>query len=289
MKILVTGSTGQLGHETVKMFRTSGLDITGMDRSGLDFRQPENVKKLIEVFSADLVINCAAYTKVDMAEQEREEAFIINRDAVKALAEGVRNTKGRVLHISTNFIFDGERSHPYSEEDKPNPIGVYGASKLAGEEAVLDVLPEATIVRTAWVYGVHGNNFVKTMLKLAAERDEIRVVDDQIGTPTWTRDISQAILNLVNSKASGIYNFTNEGVASWYDLADAVIKNAKRLGMPINVKKVTPIPGNEYTTLAQRPHYSVLSKIKIRGVHNYEIPHWRESLVNMLSELQNIK
>ena len=289
MRILVTGSTGQLGHETVKMFRASGVDVTGMDSSGLDFRQPENVKNVIEDFNADWVINCAAYTKVDMAEQERDEAFIINRDAVKALAEGVRNTQGRLLHISTDFIFDGEQSHPYSEEDKPNPIGVYGASKLAGEEAVLDVLPEATIVRTAWVYGVHGNNFVKTMLKLAAERDERKVVDDQIGTPTWTRDISQAILNLVNLKASGIYNFTNEGVASWYDLADAVIENAKRLGMPINAKKVTPIPGSEYTTLAQRPHYSVLSKNKIRGVINYEIPHWRDSLVNMLRELQNIK
>lgn len=284
MKVLVTGCTGQLGYETVKMFRADGVDVTGMDSTVLDYCWPDNIKKQISEFNADWVINCAAYTKVDLAEQEQDKAFLINRDAVKALAEGVRDTKGRLLHISTDFIFDGSQSHPYSEDDKPNPIGVYGASKLAGEEAVLDVLPEATIVRTAWVYGAHGNNFVKTMLKLAVDREEIRVVDDQVGSPTWTRDISQAIYRLVNIKDSGIYNFTNEGVASWYDLAHEVIANAKRLGMPVKVKQVKPIPASEYTTLAARPHYSVLSKTKIRGVLDYGIPHWRDSLVNMLNE-----
>jgi dTDP-4-dehydrorhamnose reductase len=289
MKILVTGSTGQLGAETLKMLRANNVDVAGLDSKELDYCQPQKVKELVSKYNADWVINCAAYTKVDLAEQEQDKAFTINRDAVKYLAEGVRDSNGRLIHISTDFIFDGKQSHPYLEEDEPNPLGVYGRSKLAGEEAVLDVLPEATILRTAWVYGVHGNNFVKTVLNLAAEKDEIRIVDDQIGSPTWTRDISQVILHLINFTASGIYNFTNEGVASWFDLAHEVIANAERLGMPVKVKRLKPIPASEYTSLAKRPHYSVLDKRKIRDIIDYEIPHWRDSLLNMLSELQNVK
>lgn len=289
MKILVTGSTGQLGSETVTMLKENSIDVTGMNSKELDFCQPTKVRKLVAEFNADWVINCAAYTKVDLAEQEKEKAFQINRNAVAALAEGVKDSNGRLIHISTDFIFDGKQSNPYTEDDEPNPLGVYGASKLAGEEAVLDILPDAVIIRTSWVYGAHGNNFVKTMLNLAAEKDEIRVVDDQVGSPTWTRDISQAVCDLVNSRASGIYNFSNEGVASWYDLAHEVIANARRYGMPVKVKRVSPIPSSEYATLAKRPQYSVLSKRKIRGVLGYEIPHWLDSLSNMLSQMRNIK
>lgn len=286
MKILVTGSTGQLGSEMVRMLRADGVDVTGIGSKALDFCQPRQVRDWISAFKADWVINCAAYTHVDMAEQESDKAFLINRDATRALSEGIESYAGRLLHISTDFIFDGEQSHPYSEEDAPNPLGVYGQSKLAGEQAVLEVLPEATVVRTAWVYGEAGNNFVKTMLKFAAERNEIRVIDDQTGSPSWTWDIAKAVCSLVNSRASGIYNFTNEGVASWYDLANEVVGVARQLGYPVKTSYVRPIPACDYKTLATRPVYSVLSKRKIRTVLSHQIPHWRDSLHEMLTRLQ---
>ncbi len=289
MKILVTGSAGQLGSETVSLLKTSGVDVIGLDRYALDFCQPANIKEIVSSFKADWVINCAAYTKVDLAEQEKDKAFLINSDAVQSLAEGVKESNGKLIHISTDFIFDGMQSHPYSEDDMPNPLGVYGQSKLAGEEAVLDVLSEATIVRTSWVYSAHGNNFVKTILKLATEKDEIRVIDDQLGSPTWARDIARAIISMINTNVSGVYNFTNEGVASWYDLAHEVVEIAEPLGLPVRVRRITPIPASEYTTLAERPHYSVLNKQKVRDVIDFDIPHWRESLVNMMNQLRNTK
>ncbi len=289
MKILVTGNTGQLGSEMVSMLMADGANVTGIDSKALDFCQPTQVKDWISAFKPDWVINCAAYTNVDLAEQEQEKSFTINCDAARSLAEGVRSCNGRLVHISTDYIFDGRQSHPYSEEDKPNPLGSYGRSKLAGEEAVLDVLPDATIVRTGWVYGVHGNNFVKTILNLAAESDEIRVVDDQLGSPTWTNDIAKVICYLVNDDVSGVYNFTNEGVASWYDLAYEVVTIAARIGYPIKAGHVRPIPASDYTTLAERPHYSVLDKRKIRTVIDYAIPHWRESLANMMMQLRKVR
>ncbi len=289
MKILVTGSTGQLGSEVVRVLKADGMDVTGIGSKDLDFCRPEKVTEWVSRFEADWVVNCAAYTHVDMAEQEPDKAFLINRDATRALADGVKSYQGRLLHLSTDFIFDGRQSHPYSEEDTPYALGVYGASKLAGEAAVLDVLPEAVVLRTAWVYGAHGNNFVKTMLNFATERDEIRVIDDQLGSPTWTGDIAKAIAVLIHAEAAGIYNFTNEGVASWYDLASEVVTVARQLGYPVQTKYVRPIPACDYKTLATRPVYSVLSKRKIRATLNYHIPHWRESLREMLTQLRKTK
>jgi len=289
MKILVTGSTGQLGCEVVRMFNMDGMEVTGIGRKTLDFCQPEQVMEWVSRFKADWVINCAAYTRVDMAEQEPDKAFLINRDATRAVAEGVRSYQGRLLHISSDFIFDGQQSHPYSEEDAPNPLGVYGQSKLEGEEAVLEVLPEALILRTAWVYGAQGNNFVKTILKFASERNEIQVIDDQLGSPTWSNDLANTIGTMINSEASGIYNFTNEGVASWYDLANEVVIVASQLGYPVKTAYVRPMPACDYKALATRPAYSVLSKRKIRNVLNFHIPHWRESLREMLTQLRKTK
>jgi len=289
MKILVTGSTGQLGCEVVRMFNMDGMDVTGIGRKTLDFCQPEQVMEWVSRFKADWVINCAAYTRVDMAEQEPDKAFLINRDATRAVAEGVRSYRGRLLHISSDFIFDGQQSHPYSEEDAPNPLGVYGQSKLEGEEAVLEVMPEALILRTAWVYGAQGNNFVKTILKFASERNEIQVIDDQLGSPTWSNDLANTIGAMINSEASGIYNFTNEGVASWYDLANEVVIVARQLGYPVKTGYVRPMPACDYKALATRPAYSVLSKRKIRNVLNFHIPHWRESLREMLTQLRKTK
>ena len=285
MKVLVTGAAGQLGRETVLALQAAGEGVIGIDRQELDFSQPDQVAEGIRAYQADWVINCAAYTNVDKAEQERELAFLVNRDSARAVAEGVAAYGGRLLHVSTDFIFGGEQSHPYAEDDPANPQGVYGQSKWDGEQAVQAIMPDAVILRTAWVYGIHGHNFVKTMLRLAAERDELRVVDDQIGTPAWTADITRALLSLTKADARGVFNFTNEGVASWYDFASEIIANARDLGFPLKVKKISPIPTVDFPLPATRPAYSVLSKVKIRQVLGYPIPHWRESLTAMMQEL----
>lgn len=286
MKCLVTGAAGQLGQETVLALQAAGEVVIGIDRQELDFSQPDQVAEAIAAHQADWVINCAAYTNVDKAEQEQEQAFLVNRDSARAVAEGVAAYGGRLLHVSTDFIFGGEQSHPYAEDDPANPLGVYGQSKWDGEQAVQDVMPDAAILRTAWVYGIHGHNFVKTMLRLAAERDELRVVDDQIGTPAWTADISRALLSLTKADASGVFNFTNEGVASWYDFASEIIANARDLGFPLKVKKISPIPSVDFPLPATRPAYSVLSKVKIRQALDYPIPHWRNSLTAMMQALK---
>ena len=286
MKLLVTGAKGQLGQELVLMAQAQGHEVTGIDQQELDLSRTGEVAGAIAAFAADWVINCAAYTQVDKAEEDQERAYLVNRDAAGAVAEGARASGGSLLQVSTDFIFDGAHTRPYSEDAAPNPLGVYGASKWAGEQAVLQAMPEATIVRTAWVYGIHGHNFVKTILRLAAEREELGVVDDQIGTPSATPDISKAILSLITADAKGTWNFTNEGVASWYDFAHEIIDIARSLGFPINLKTLRAIPGEEFPTPAKRPTWSVLSKKKIRQQLDYDIPHWRTSLVDVLESLQ---
>ncbi len=289
MTILVTGANGQLGRETVLALQADGESFLAIGREELDFSQPGQVAEAIAYYAADWVINCAAYTQVDKAEEERELAFAINRDAAHAVAEGVKQSGGRLLHVSTDFIFEGEQSHPYKEDDAVSPLGVYGQSKLEGEQAVREVLPEALILRTAWVYGVHGHNFVKTILRLASEREMLRVVDDQIGTPSWTGDIVRAILSLIRSKATGTYQFTNEGVASWYDFAVEIVASAKQLGFPVVAETIQPIPTEDFPLPAKRPAYSVMSKVKIRDVLGYQIPHWRTSLHAMLKQQSDLE
>lgn len=282
MKILVTGAAGQLGREIVLLLESEANEIVAIDRDELDFSIPGEVAEGVAVQRADWVVNCAAYTQVDKAEQEWEEAFLVNRDSVLAVAEGVKSYGGRLLQISTDFVFDGSQSTPYGEQDQANPLSIYGKSKWEGEKALLQVMPGAVILRTAWVYGEHGNNFVKTMLRLAAERDELGVVEDQIGTPSWTYDVARAVHTLLTADTSGIFHFTNEGIASWYDFAVEIINTARELGYPVKTNRVKPIPTSDYPTAAIRPHYSVLSKRKIRGLLDYDIPHWRESLHAML-------
>jgi dTDP-4-dehydrorhamnose reductase len=285
MTILVTGASGQLGKETILALQADGVRCVALGRDDVDFSRPEKVAGAIADYAADWVINCAAYTKVDEAEEERELAFTINSDAARAVAEGVKRSGGRLLHVSTDFIFSGEQSHPYEEDDVTAPLGVYGKSKLAGERAVREVMPEAVILRTAWVYGVHGHNFVKTMLRLAAERKELRVVDDQVGTPSWTADIVRAMRRLIDVEAVGTYQFTNEGVASWYDFAYEIVAFAKQSGMPVVAERISPISTEDFPLPAKRPAYSVMSKAKIRSVLNYRIPHWRDSLHAMVNQL----
>jgi len=282
VKLLVTGAAGQLGRETVLALEASGMEVVGMTREQLDFSRPERVAEGIAAQRADWVINCAAYTQVDKAETDQSLAFLVNRDSAAAVAEGVKRSGGRLVHISTDFIFSGEQSHPYSEADPAAPLGVYGQSKWEGELAVRAILPESIVVRTAWVYGAHGPNFVKTILRLAAERDDLRVVDDQIGTPSWTADIAQAVLALIRRDAEGVFHFTNEGVASWYDFARMIISEARNAGSKLKVDSVVPIPSLAYPTPARRPSFSVLDKQKIRTVIDYPIPHWIDSLKTML-------
>lgn len=286
MKILVTGAGGQLGRELCDRLAQTEHEFVPFTRADADLSQADRVRVAIAAHKADWVINCAAYTAVDKAESDADAAFAVNRDAARAVAETVAAYGGRLLHISTDFVFDGTQSHPYREDDAPNPIGIYARSKWAGEQAVRAALPDALIVRTAWVHGAHGHNFVKTMLRLAAERDELRVVDDQIGSPSWTGDIAEALIELIERDAQGCYHFTNEGVASWYDFAVAILAEARVLGFPVQASQVTPIPTTAYPTPARRPAYSVLDKQKIRAALARPIPHWREALVAMLRELQ---
>ncbi len=286
MKILVTGAAGQLGRELVLMLQAAGEEVVGIDQQELDLSRTDEVAESIADYGVDWVINCAAYTQVDNAEENRELAFLINRDSAKAVAMGVKRCGGRMVHISTDFIFDGKQSRPYKEDDVANPLGIYGRSKLESEHLVLEVLPEVIILRTAWVYGIHGHNFVKTILRLAAEREELKVVDDQIGTPSWTADIANAIQVLVNRDAKGTYHFTNEGVTSWYDFANSIVDMAKDLDFSIKANIVKPISTSEFPTPALRPQYSVLSKLKIRKLLDNDIPHWQQSLEKMLIQLQ---
>lgn len=284
MKILVTGAGGQLGTDVVAQLATSGHEVVASHTTDADFRYPEQVRQLVAAHKAAWTINCAAYTAVDAAEQDRGNAFLINRDSAEAVAEGVATHGGRLVHISTDFVFDGGQGKPYSEDSECHPLGVYGQSKWEGEQRVQDACETAVILRTAWVYGQHGNNFAKTMLRLGAERDELRVVDDQIGTPSWTQDIASTIEALIRNDARGVFHFTNEGVASWYDFAHEIISHARHLGFPVKVRDVLPISSTQYPTPAARPTYSVLSKQKIRDILGGPIPHWRDSLHKMLSE-----
>ena len=286
MRILVTGSTGQLGFEVVRAFSPSGHEIIAPERSELDFLNPGQVAERVRHIQADWVINCAAYTQVDRAESEVEQAFVINRDSAGQLAGAVAGYGGNLLHVSTDFVFDGKQSRPYREDDVARPLGVYGRSKREGEQAVRSALPEATILRTAWVYGVHGHNFVKTILRVAREGKPLKVVDDQVGSPTWARDIAGAIGTLVQNRASGTYHYTNAGSTSWHGFATAILAGAEAAGFALETTSIEAIPTSGYPTPAQRPAYSVLDTGKIQSLLRAPIPHWRESLNRMLKELQ---
>ncbi len=285
MKVLVAGANGQLGSEVVRLLQGTGHELLLPGRSSLDFLQPPQVADYVRRKRPDVVINCAAYTQVDQAESEPDLAHTINRDAAGSLAQALAVTGGRLLHVSTDFVFDGEQTQAYSETDMPNPLSVYGRSKLAGEQAVQQALPDAIVLRTAWVYASHGHNFVKTMLRLAGEGKALRVVADQRGTPTWAADIAAVILRLVDSDAAGLFHYTNVGSTSWHGLACAILEEAQAIGYGIKTREVEPIATSGYPTPARRPAYSVLDTSKITKQLSLSIPDWRESLRNMLEEL----
>ena len=237
-----------------------------------------------------IIINAAAFTAVDKAEQEVENAYAVNASGALHIAEAARKYSCQLVHISTDFVFDGRKSSPYLPKDKPNPLGVYGKSKLEGEQRVRGVLgKEALILRTAWLYSAHGNNFVKTMLRLMQERDYVSVVTDQVGTPCWARGLAETIWNLVQRKAKGILHWTDAGVASWYDFAVAIQEEALTVGILEKMIPIRPINTQDYLTPAPRPGYSVLDKTATwKVMQNNEPLHWRANLRYMLKELKGL-
>jgi dTDP-4-dehydrorhamnose reductase len=285
-KILLIGSQGQLGQELSLILPSIGT-LTSVSRAELDLTSPRAVEQVILDSQPSLIINAAAYTAVDKAQSEPDIAQAVNAIAPQIMAKTAAGIGAKFLHVSTDYVFNGSKNTPYLESDPTQPLGVYGSSKLAGEIAVLEDNPQALILRTAWVYGVFGKgNFVKTMLRLGRERPQLKVVMDQVGSPSWAQDIAEAIAKLiVLPEVSGIYHFTNSGVTSWYDFAHAIFSEARSLGFPLQIQELLPIITAEYPTPAQRPAYSVLSNRKIAAVFGYHPPHWRDSLQLMLKQL----
>ncbi|VAW33666.1 dTDP-4-dehydrorhamnose reductase [hydrothermal vent metagenome] len=287
MKILITGADGQLGWELRRVV-PAGVELTTCNSAELDITNGGLVDEVVSRLSPEIIINAAAYTAVDKAENEAERAMAVNRDGVAHLAAAAGAVGAGVIHVSTDFVFDGCHYRPYLPEDTPHPTGVYGASKLAGERMLLEKCPDAAIIRTAWVYSAHGNNFVKTMLRLMAERDELGVVADQIGSPTWAAGLAQALWRLAAEKLTGIYHWTDAGVASWYDFACAIQEEALRLGILRREAVIRPLRSEDYPTLARRPPYSVLDKTILWEKFGVAAPHWRLNLKKMLAELKNV-
>lgn len=274
-KVLVTGAHGQLGSEL--NFVSSLLEshsFTFVSRQDLDITDEEAVRNLFKAHQFEVLINGAAYTAVDKAETDSDAAYKINRDAVGLLATVCMEHNCKFVHISTDFVFEGTQAHPLKEDDTTNPTGVYGDSKLAGEELALQYNPESLIIRTSWVYSSFGNNFVKTILRLCKERESLNVVFDQVGTPTYARDLATAIITIIQQAEwkPGLYHYSNEGVASWYDFAVAIRDIA---GLKT---KLGAIESYQYPTPAVRPKYSVLNKRKFKDTFGIAIPYWRDSL-----------
>jgi dTDP-4-dehydrorhamnose reductase len=306
-RILLVGVNGQVGQELQRTLAPLG-EVIGVGRETMDLAQPKSVRQVISEARPNLIVNAAAYTAVDKAETETELARIINASAPLVMAEEAQRLGATLFHISTDYVFDGRKNTPYTEQDETNPLSVYGQSKLEGEEGIQKTCSSHIILRTAWVYGTYGkSNFVKTMLRLFSERPEVRVVADQVGTPTWAGDIAESVATLVQkfsldsggeatsststmtsgrtcSSPTGIYHFTNSGVASWYDFAVAIAEEAKQLGFPVKVQRIVPITTPEYPTPAKRPAYSVLSTQKVSASLGTYPSHWRHGLRQMLGE-----
>lgn len=286
MKVLIAGSGGQLGRALQKT-APDNIILAAPAESEFDILDVEKSEAVVANAAPDLLINAAAYTAVDKAESDRDNAIAINATAAAHLAQAARRAGARFVHVSTDFVFDGKSPTPYKPNAKPAPLGVYGESKLLGEVGVMAGHPNALIVRTAWVYAAEGNNFVKTILRLMQERDEVRVVADQIGTPTHATSLARAIWSLAAAKASGIHHWTDAGAASWYDFAVAIQEEALALGLLQRAVPIVPIRTTDYPTPAERPAMSILDKDsswKIAGVAN----HWRAELRLMLAEMKGL-
>lgn len=281
--ILVTGSNGQLGSEIKELSSNYSYNFFFTDKSNIDITNKDNIKAFCQTNNINVIINCAAYTTVDKAESDIENADLVNRKAVKKLAIISKELDIKLIHISTDYVFDGRNCKPYNEEFQTNPQSVYGRTKLEGELELININPKnSLIIRTSWVYSYYGNNFVKTMIKLGKEKESLGVIFDQIGTPTYALHLAKTILDIIpniqNEKVE-VVNFSNEGVLSWYDFAKEIMKMAKLSC------KIDPIETFQYPTPAKRPHFSVLNKAKIKEMFNIEIPYWKDGLDDCLKRL----
>ncbi len=288
MNILITGSNGQLGNEIKQLaFNYNNWNFIYKDLPDLDITNKALLENLIKEESIHAIVNCAAYTAVDPAESNQEIAHAVNVLGAKNLAKLSKLYNIKLIHISTDFVFDGKHYLPYKETDQPNPLSVYGNTKLEGEQKVLAECSNSIIIRTAWLYSSFGANFVKTMQKLGAERDQLNVIFDQVGTPTYAADLAQALLQMLSqlengATHTGIYHYSNEGVASWYDFAVEIMSLS-------NLKcTVHPIETFQYPTPAPRPSFSVLNKEKIKNDFGIEIPHWKSSLKKCIQILNEV-
>jgi dTDP-4-dehydrorhamnose reductase len=284
--ILITGANGQLGSELKKVSKSYyGYDFIFTDIDELNISDSKQTADYIKKNESDWIVNCAAYNLVDKAETDIDKAMLVNSTAVRNIAETIKGSECRLIHFSSDYVFDGRSNVPYNENAIPDPHSSYGKSKLAGEKAA-QLHNGSMIIRTSWLYSSYGANFVKTILSKAKENDSLRVVFDQTGTPTWAADLAAAIMNIISGVIrnqvafnAGIYHYSNEGVCSWYDFAAAIVEEA---GLTC---KVIPILSKDFKAVAPRPSYSVLDKSKIKENYNLEIPHWRSSLKNCIKLL----
>ena len=281
-KILVIGAGGQLGQCLKTVAERRGIsEIVFPVEQEANILNQELLNSLLEKEKPKFVINCAAYTAVDKAEDEVDLSKAVNETGAANLAKACKANGATLVHISTDFVFEGNEVKLLKEEDAANPINVYGVTKLDGENAVTDILDEYFILRTSWLYSEYANNFVKTMLKLGAERDELGIIADQVGTPTYAIDLANTIFDIIQSenKSYGLYHYSNEGVTSWFDFAKAIFDISN------TTVKANPIPGSAYPTKAKRPAFSVMDKSKIKSTFNIQIPYWRDSLVECIKQL----
>jgi len=283
--IWLVGNRGMLGTEVEALLQQHGMAYFATDRE-VDITDQDRLQQFVSDKPLSWIINCSAYTAVDKAEDEPELAFRINADGPRNLAGIARDKEAKLIHISTDYVYDGTKEGAYTETDSPNPLGVYGASKYQGEVHIQKTLQAYFIVRTSWLYGKHGNNFVKTMLRLFRERDEVRVVGDQWGSPTYAPDLAGALLAIVrsNSEAYGVYHFTNEGIVSWYDFSCEIYRMAQKTELLTKDVRILRITTDEYPTKAHRPQNSRMSKDKIRNAFHIAVRPWQEGLKDFLQE-----
>lgn len=280
MKILVTGVSGQLGYDVLREGNKRGFEMFGTGSVDLDITKRNQVHEYISAIKPEVIVHCAAYTAVDKAEDEIEKATDVNVTGTKYLAEAAKEVDAKFIYISTDYVYDGLGNQPYTEQDIPKPICKYGITKLAGEEAVSSLLDKYFIVRVSWVFGINGKNFVKTMLKLSETRDELNVVSDQFGSPTYTVDLAQLLMDMVSSNAYGIYHATNEGICTWSEFAEEIFKQTQKK------VKVYSIKTDQFPTRAVRPKNSRLSKNKLVDNGFQLLPVWQDALSRYLIEIE---
>jgi len=281
MKILVTGYNGQLGFDIGRQAETYDVEIIGIDINDLDITKEQEVYNFIAEHKPDAIIHCAAYTAVDKAEDDQEQCWTVNVEGTRHLAQAARNVNAKFMYISTDYVFDGEGTDEFIEADKPEPVGYYGLTKYEGEKVIQSIFDEYFIVRISWVFGINGNNFVKTMLKLAESRDVLNVVADQIGSPTYTFDLARLLLDMIQTNQFGIYHATNEGFISWQEFAQEIFKLT---GKNVTVNGITT---DEYPTRAVRPKNSRMLKQKLVEAGFAPLPNWKDALQRYLKELTN--